>query len=106
MTVGDIVKTYRKEHDLSVREMAKLIGCHFSSLSRIENGITHPNMYTLRRISKVTGQDLDDLIDASLNLGIKPTEEELEVLHAYRHSEPIIQQAIKDILHINKAPSR
>lgn len=100
MKIGDIIKDYRKEHGLSIREMSRVLGCHYSTLSRIENGITHPSMYTLRKVATLTGRDIDDLIDASINLSVRPTEDELDVLHAYRYASPEIKQAIRDVLHV------
>ena len=99
MTVSEAIKKYREEHSVSLREMAKVVGCNHTTLYRIEKGVYRPNMYTLNRIAKVTGESLDSLYMDTIHIGT-PDESEEEVLEAYRKAPEIIQRAIKDILHI------
>lgn len=48
MILGHLIALYRKEHSLSVRQMAKVIGVDHTSLWRFEageqGGITFPNL--------------------------------------------------------------
>ena len=106
MSIGEIIQKYRKEHDLSGREMARILGCHHSTLYRIECGESRPNVHIMRKLSTLTGIDFDELVDSSYVVdGIKPKKDEIEILHAYRHASPVLQQAVRDILHIKNAPS-
>lgn len=99
MNASEVVKKYREEHSMSLRQMAKIVGCNQTTLWRIETGECRPNMYTLNRIAKITGEDIDVLYSDTIQLG-KRNEDEENVLNAYRKAPEIIQNAIKDILHI------
>ena len=38
MILGDVIKSWRKEHDVSLREASKQIGLNLNALHRLENG--------------------------------------------------------------------
>ena len=40
MILGQVIKSWRKEHDVSLREASKQIGLNLNALHRLENGKT------------------------------------------------------------------
>lgn len=66
MTLGDIVKEYRREHSMSMGEFAKKAGvskAYISLLERNENEI-NPSIKTIKAVSEVVGKDYKDVIEA------------------------------------------
>jgi transcriptional regulator with XRE-family HTH domain len=69
MKIGDILRTYREEHDLSLREFSRLSGVSNSYLSMLESG-RHPRsgrpivptLTKLNQIAAAMGIGVDDLI--------------------------------------------
>lgn len=53
---GEIVRQYRKEHKLSLREMGKLIGVSHQQVANIEAG-GNIGVKTFIRIMNVTGHE-------------------------------------------------
>ncbi len=63
MDFGTRIRSLRKEHDLTLRELAEKIGIDFTYLSKIENGKGDPPAEdTIRRLAKVLDADPDQLI--------------------------------------------
>ena len=71
--LSDVLRRYRKEHDLSVAELASLLSVSRDCLSNLERGVNLPNLPTLRALTRLfewwTYEDLGVLI---LNLPEKP----------------------------------
>lgn len=70
MTLGDIVKQYREEHDLSQRQFAaacELSNGYISMLEKNENPKTGlpmvPSITAMKKIADVMGVALNDLMD-------------------------------------------
>ncbi len=69
MEIGDILRNYRKEHDLSLREFSRISGVSNSYLSMLESG-RHPRsnrpiiptLTKLNQISAAMGMTVNDLI--------------------------------------------
>lgn len=83
MTLAEVVKQYRAEHDMSQRTFAKLAKMSNTSLKNIEDGVTvAPRVDSLKNIASAMGLSLTDLfnrIDESFIFSLKvPTEEEKE----------------------------
>lgn len=83
MTLGEVIKQYRAEHDMSQRTFAKLAMMSNTSLKNIEDGVTTaPRVDSLKNIASAMGISLTDLfncIDESFIFSLKvPTEEEKE----------------------------
>ena len=61
--VGDFLKAYREEHELSRRQLAELLGLSETCIERLENGVVEPRMETLRVIKAGLHCSLYDLLD-------------------------------------------
>ena len=60
--LGELVRQARTEHGLSVRELAKQIDIHHSSISRLESGqFARPTPDFLKRLARALDLELSDL---------------------------------------------
>lgn len=63
MTFGGRVRQLRKDHRLTLRELAAEVGINFTYLSKIENDQgAPPSEATIRRLAKVLQTNEDELI--------------------------------------------
>lgn len=63
MSIGAAVGRARNKRGLSQTELARLVGLTRQAISAIEQG-SDPSLATLRKISRVTGVPLADLVGA------------------------------------------
>lgn len=59
--VGRQIRHRRLVKDLTLRDMAKLVGCSESLLSKIENDRTTPSLSTLHKIAVALGLSISDI---------------------------------------------
>lgn len=63
MSFGSRIRQLRKEHDLTLRELAQKVDIDFTYLSKIENGHgPAPAEDTIRRLAGILGTEPDELI--------------------------------------------
>lgn len=63
MTFGDRIRQLRKEHDLTLRELAEQVGIDFTYLSKIETGRgVPPSEETIRRLANRLNADAEELV--------------------------------------------
>lgn len=63
MSFGERIRQLRKEHELTLRELAEQVQIDFTYLSKIENNRgSAPAEATIRRLSTVLNADADELI--------------------------------------------
>lgn len=78
MKLGDIVKTYRKDNDLTMREFAQRCNVSHSYIAMLEDGknsktgapIT-PTLVTLKKIAEGMNISVDELISAAEDMPVK-----------------------------------
>lgn len=58
MQSGQIVRTARERRGLTIAELAKKTGLHFTTLYSIEKGETSPRMDTMLRIMRALDYDI------------------------------------------------
>lgn len=73
VAIGREVKQYRKQHNITVAELAKSTGLSIGMLSKIENGMTSPSLTTL--------QTLANALSVPLTSFFKSFEESREAVH-------------------------
>lgn len=124
MKLGDIIKKYREEHDLSQRQFAKLCGLSHGYVPLIEKGL-NPNGYPLtpsitvmKQLADAMGMTLHELIslsDDDMEIDLSPennipsptppletftlTPHEITLVEAYR-ANPAMQPAVNRLLNI------
>lgn len=52
IAIGRQIRVFRKQHDMTVAEMAKMTGLSAGMLSKIENGNTSPSLTTLQTLAE------------------------------------------------------
>lgn len=81
MTLGDIVKKYREEHDLSQRQFA--VACELSNgyISMLEKNVNPktgmpmaPSLLAMKKIAEVMGVTLNDLLEQVDDMPVSITE--------------------------------
>ncbi len=78
MKLGEIIKQYRKKHDLTLREFAAKCGTSHSYISMLEDGKNSktgepmtPTLATLKKISSALSISLNDLMMMSDDMPVK-----------------------------------
>jgi|GEM_PF-2139906 len=68
MTIGDVIRTYRKKVGLTQEEMAKRLGVTAPAVNKWENNNTLPDVALLAPISRLLGITTDILLGFQENL--------------------------------------
>lgn len=68
MHINEMIKEYRKRHNLSLRDLSSKTGISYSQLSKIERGESKPSNESVFKILDIlevelTSKDLEELID-------------------------------------------
>ena len=58
MEIGQLIKEYREENGVSIRQFAKDVGCSYEYIRKLESGTKLNNVNLIQRISAVIGVDL------------------------------------------------
>ena len=126
MKIGEWVKTYRKEHGLSMQAFGDMCGLSRAYISILEKGINpttkkafSPTIQTLQKIAEVTGLDLNILdkdqsviinAEKKSNKSISLTADETELLALYKQLDSCdkaeIRGEIKGMLRAEKYQSK
>lgn len=59
--LGKRIRKYRRERRMSQEELADRVGLHYTTISRIERGISNPPVQTVNKIAKALKASLSDL---------------------------------------------
>jgi transcriptional regulator with XRE-family HTH domain len=62
MQIGEIIRKYRKERDLTQEEMANRLGVTAPAVNKWENGNSMPDILLLAPIARLLGISLDTLL--------------------------------------------
>lgn len=62
--LGDRLRRRRREHQMTLAELADAVGVSASLLSRLESGLRRPTLDVLLALARVHGVTLDDLVGA------------------------------------------
>lgn len=68
--VGDNIKKFRKEKNISQKDMAKKLNMPSSTYSNYENNNREPNVLTLKKIADVLSIDVHDLLNVKYSNNI------------------------------------
>ena len=97
--IGNRIRKYREELQLSQKEFAKLIGVSNSRVSNWEQGINRPDADLLADICRVLNVSPSILLDVHLT-DDELSNQERKVIKAYR-SKTDLQQAVNILLGID-----
>ena len=87
MTIGDVIRTYRKKVGLTQEEMAKRLGVTAPAVNKWENNNTLPDVALLAPISRLLGITTDILLGFQENLS---AEEISAFIHIKFHQAKVI----------------
>lgn len=97
-------------HKISQKEFAKAIGVTPAAVNNWMKGSNSPNIEIVAQICSLFSISIADILGQkeeqpkmSTGLQISPLEE--EIIEAYRSASPVLQDAVLDILHIEKPVS-
>lgn len=62
MLIGENIRFYRQQHDLSQEELAEKMDTSRQTISSWENGKTYPNIQSLISLSNIFNTSVEDLI--------------------------------------------
>ena len=62
MSIGEQIRRYRREQDLTQAELADRVGINKQNISRYESGRVEPRKTTLRKLAEVFGISIDELM--------------------------------------------
>lgn len=80
MSFGETLRQLRKQKNLSQEKIANLLGVSRQSVSKWENGLSHPDTNNLIRLAEILSVSLDELTgNASVNQPTKKLEENYRV---------------------------
>ena len=63
MTVGEKIRELREKEGISLRTLAHILGKDPAQISRWENGIQTPSIYSLRAVAFALKADINDFIE-------------------------------------------
>ena len=120
MDLNELLKVYREEHGLSLREFAKRSGLSPAAITYLENGKNgkpvSPNSKTLEALAKAMNMLPNELVaclsgEELITLGQNPAQDELsddemQLLADYRDAEANIRQAAALMLHNSAEQNR
>ncbi len=59
--LGKRIKRFRKDKKISQEELADKVGLHYTTISRIERGISNPPVQTVNKIAKALKIEMSEL---------------------------------------------
>lgn len=80
LSIGENIRKYRKQKDMTQEQLADRLGVTYQSVSRWENGTTYPDIELLPSISQMLGITIDELMgipDANKEAQAEKTFDEL-----------------------------
>ena len=78
--IGENVSRFRKEINISQRELGRRAGISGQMVSKIENNLSQPSIETLNKIAVVLGVTINDLVGSKKTLTQQLIEEALKAL--------------------------
>ena len=69
MTMGELIRQRRKQLKLTAAQLAKLVRCSKSYISKIENGKRKPSLTTLLRLCSALACSTIDILTTEANNG-------------------------------------
>ena len=114
MKLGEIIKNYRTENDISMREFAKMADMSNAYVSMLEKGVDGrgkkivPSIETINKVARacnmtfeVLFNQLDGDFPVRVNSQSNLTDNEALFIEAYRNADTQTQEMIKRLLAYN-----
>ena len=82
--MGCRIRAFRQDAGLSQEALAELVGVSFQQVQKYESGHTTLNILKLQQISDALKVSVSDFFDKTTSKGIRLTDEEDQLLQAFR----------------------
>jgi len=86
LPIANIIRTMRREKDITQDELAQALGVSFQAVSRWENGQAYPDIELLPKIAEIFGITTDRLLGADERAKMKKRIETLEAYNRAYHA--------------------
>jgi len=83
------IRELRRQKNLSQTEMGKIVGLHYTHISRYERGLSIPASDTLKRLAEGLGVTADYLIEGKTNEVAKAKLEDKDLLQMFKEVESL-----------------
>ena len=60
--LGEKLKLYREKHNMTQKEIARILGVEPGTISKYELGITEPNIEPIKKLAEIFNVTIDELI--------------------------------------------
>lgn len=67
MNIGDHIRNTRKRKNMTLQQMADILGCSQQNISQYESGKRTPKLGTLRKMADALNVTVNDLMEGSLD---------------------------------------
>lgn len=99
---SDILKTLRTDRDLTMEELAKIVGVTKAAINNYEKGTRYPKPETLEALADYFNVDLEYLTGRESKTSRRLTDEELRILNAYRAASGDTKNAVAAVLGVKR----
>lgn len=97
MTIGDIIRDRRKEHNMTQEDLAKAVGTTAATVSRWESGDIHKmKVNFMYKLSKILEMEPELFFQRNEIL----TMDEEKVIICYRHASEAVKTAVRKLLDV------
>ena len=101
MSLARKIVDLRKERNLTQKELARIVGVHFSHMSRYERGISMPSVEVVKKIAQMFGVSIDYLLLDDSDTMIRAHLADQELLRQFQQISAMSERektAVKTIL--------
>lgn len=101
MSLAKKIVQLRRAHNLTQKELAKIIGVHFSHLSRYERGISLPSVDVIKKLAQVFNVSTDFLLFDDASETVRASIADRELLRQFERISQMGERekaAIKTVL--------
>lgn len=105
MNIGEVIKTYRKQKNLTQEQMATYLGVTPSAVNKWENGASNPDIALLAPIARLLGISTDTLLSYKKELSKEEMEEIIQTIIKRIQTEPYDKVFEDCKTYINQYPS-
>lgn len=80
MKIGEVIRKYRKERQLTQEETARILGVTASAVNKWENGVSYPDIFLLAPIARLFGISTDTLLSYREDLTPQEIRQALDII--------------------------
>lgn len=98
--MGVNILRYLEERQIDRKEFARIIGVPYSTLTNWINGVTYPRIDKIQKMADFLGIEKADLVEDSKIRHTALTQQEVDLIAAFRESDEVTKGIVAKILGI------